>query len=62
MSVRKLGYTQPPSRRDDMLVENTNPTTQSPSRQGRNVEFVDLMCSPVVRTRLCLVRFILAGC
>ncbi|MDR2423255.1 MAG: hypothetical protein LBD59_00840 [Prevotellaceae bacterium] len=41
MSVRKLGYTQSPSRRDGMLVENTSPTAQSPSRQGRNVEFVD---------------------
>ncbi|MDR2425377.1 MAG: hypothetical protein LBD59_11770 [Prevotellaceae bacterium] len=62
MSVRKLEYTQSPSRRDGMLVENTSPTAQSPSRQGRNVKFVDLKCSPVVRTRLCLVRFILVGC
>ncbi|MDR2424607.1 MAG: hypothetical protein LBD59_07785 [Prevotellaceae bacterium] len=27
VSVRKLGYTQPPSRRDGMLVENTSPTS-----------------------------------
>ncbi|MDR2424368.1 MAG: hypothetical protein LBD59_06550 [Prevotellaceae bacterium] len=26
-----------PSRRDGMLVENTSPTAQPPSRQGRNV-------------------------
>ncbi|MDR2423779.1 MAG: hypothetical protein LBD59_03535 [Prevotellaceae bacterium] len=44
MSVRKLGYTQPPSRRDGMLVENASPTSQPPSRQRWNVEFVDLMC------------------
>ncbi|MDR2423670.1 MAG: hypothetical protein LBD59_02960, partial [Prevotellaceae bacterium] len=27
MSVRKLGYTQSPSRRDGMLVENVSPTS-----------------------------------
>ncbi|MDR2424221.1 MAG: hypothetical protein LBD59_05790 [Prevotellaceae bacterium] len=40
VSVRKLGYTQPSSRRDGMLVENA---------------------SHAVRTRLYLVRSILAG-
>ncbi|MDR2423999.1 MAG: hypothetical protein LBD59_04655, partial [Prevotellaceae bacterium] len=27
--------------RDGILVENASPTTQSPSRQGRNVKIVD---------------------
>ncbi|MDR2423728.1 MAG: hypothetical protein LBD59_03275 [Prevotellaceae bacterium] len=40
MPVKRLRRSKP-SRRDGMLVENTSPTTQPPSRQGRNVEFVD---------------------
>ncbi|MDR2423771.1 MAG: hypothetical protein LBD59_03495 [Prevotellaceae bacterium] len=65
MSVRKLEYTQSPSRQGRNVGRKRKPNFVIAVPQGRNVEVVDLLCSPcgtVVRTRLCLVRFILAGC